>query len=71
MNPLVFLVICGAGGVGSALRFVVDGVVRARFRAVFPFGTALINVTGSLVLGLLTGLVVAVALGGLWIGTSL
>lgn len=56
MSALVFAAICVAGGVGSALRFVVDGLVRARFRTVFPFGTAFINLSGSLILGVLTGL---------------
>jgi len=64
-GPLVFVAIALAGGVGAALRLVVDGMVRsaiaARTRADstarrLPFGTALINVTGSFALGLLTGL---------------
>jgi CrcB protein len=63
-GPLVFVAIALAGGAGAALRLVVDGVVRsvvaARTRpgsAVrsLPLGTALINVTGSFALGLLTG----------------
>ena len=56
MTPLLFLVVALAGGLGAALRLVVDGLVRARLRSALPVGTLLINVLGSLVLGLVTGL---------------
>ncbi|TVU65451.1 fluoride efflux transporter CrcB [Paenarthrobacter nitroguajacolicus] len=46
-----------AGGVGAAVRFIVDGLIRARVKTALPWGTILINVTGSLVLGFLAGLV--------------
>jgi CrcB protein len=52
----VFLVICVAGGVGAALRFVVDGLIRGRLTIAFPLATVVINVTGSFGLGLITGL---------------
>jgi len=45
-----------AGGIGAVLRFVVDGAVQRRRPSPFPLGTLLINVGGSLVLGLATGL---------------
>ena len=48
-----------AGGLGAVSRFVVDGLVRTRVSAAFPVGTVLINVSGSFVLGLVTGLVLA------------
>ena len=44
-----------AGGLGAAVRFVVDGAVNHRSRLRFPLGTAVINVSGSFLLGLLTG----------------
>ena len=46
-----------AGGVGAAVRFVVDGFVRTRLKTAFPWGTVTINVSGSLLLGFLAGLV--------------
>ena len=48
-----------AGGAGAAARFVLDGAVRARRPARVPGGLLLVNVLGSLALGLLTGLVLA------------
>lgn len=46
-----------AGGAGAAARLLLDGVVRDRLRTQTPVGTTVINVTGSLALGLVTGLV--------------
>ena len=50
------LLICIAGGIGAALRLVLDGLIRTRIRSTYPVGTTVINVTGSFLLGLLTGL---------------
>lgn len=47
-----------AAGLGAVLRYVVDQVVQHRARGDFPYGTMLINVTGSFLLGLTTGLAV-------------
>jgi CrcB protein len=47
-----------AGAAGAATRFVLDGALRGRFGGRVAVGTILINVSGSLVLGILTGLVV-------------
>ena len=45
-----------AGGLGALLRYEVELAVRRRLGPAFPFGTLLINVSGSFALGLLVGL---------------
>ncbi|WP_375389340.1 fluoride efflux transporter FluC [uncultured Amnibacterium sp.] len=55
MTPPLLLLLAVAGGVGAALRLLVDGLVRDRFGGRLPWGTALINLSGSFLLGLLTG----------------
>ena len=48
------LVLIGLGGfVGAISRYLVDGVVSDRTGGDFPWGTLVVNVTGSFVLGLL------------------
>jgi len=53
----VIALLAVAGGVGAIARFMLDGILRSRLRTVLPLGTMIINVSGSLLLGLLTGLV--------------
>jgi CrcB protein len=48
------LVIAGAT-VGAPLRYLTDRAVQSRHDSVFPWGTFAVNVTGCLILGLLTG----------------
>ncbi|GAA2800039.1 fluoride efflux transporter CrcB [Streptomyces showdoensis] len=62
------LVVLGAA-VGAPLRYLTDRAVQARHDSVFPWGTFAVNVVGSLVLGLLTG--VASTRAGLLLGTGL
>ena len=62
------------GAVGAPLRYVTDRAVNARFGPAFPWGTLLVNAVGSVLLGLLTGLVsgaLEVRAGGLLLGTGL
>ncbi len=54
---MTILLLALAGGLGAGLRFMVDGLIRAKARTALPVGTMLINISGSLLLGLLTGLV--------------
>lgn len=51
----MIVLLAAAGGVGAAVRFVVDGIVARHNPFRIPLGTLLINVTGSLLLGFLTG----------------
>jgi CrcB protein len=47
------------GGCGALLRFLVDGAVSSRVDRDVPYGTLLVNVSGSVLLGLIVGLAVA------------
>lgn len=58
MTPLVFVILACAGGIGAACRLLVDGLIRSRTRGGYPIGTTVINVTGSLLLGLVVGLTI-------------
>lgn len=60
---MVYLLVFIAGGAGAALRLWVDSWVKALllrlWQVSIPFGTFFINVTGSFLLGCLTGLLTA------------
>jgi CrcB protein len=50
------LLVALAGGLGAVVRFIVDAEVGRRVDGLgMPVGTAAINVSGSLLLGLITG----------------
>ena len=63
---LLLLGVALAGGVGAAARLVLDGSARALIPVRWPVGTLLINVSGSLLLGVVTGLALAGALDETW-----
>lgn len=48
----------GAGSVGAMSRLIVDSFVRLRVAGAVPVGTLAVNVSGSFLLGVLTGLVI-------------
>ena len=50
---MAFLV---AAGIGAPARYLLDGWVQDHTRGAFPWGTFTVNITGCLILGLLTGL---------------
>jgi CrcB protein len=55
VSALAWVAFVGASAVGAPLRYVLDGFVSERTGGVFPWGTFVINATGSFILGLLTG----------------
>ena len=54
-----WLLVIAGGMVGAPLRYLTDRAVQSRHDSVFPWGTFAVNVTGCLILGLLTGAVAA------------
>lgn len=63
----LFLLVCLAGGVGAALRFILDGVIKSGTGTSFPIGTTVINVSGSFGLGVLTGAASTAGLSPEWL----
>ena len=53
---MLVLGIALAGAVGAPARYLVDGVVLDRTECGLPAGTFVVNVSGSFLLGVLTGL---------------
>lgn len=53
---ILSLAVALAAGIGAVTRYVLDQVVQHRTAGEFPYGTFVINVTGSFVLGLVLGL---------------
>lgn len=47
------------GGVGSVARFTIDRAVAQRVARSFPFGTLTVNITGAVLLGFITGLMLS------------
>ena len=56
MTSLAWVAFIAAGAIGAPVRYLVDGAVTDRTEGAFPWGTFVINTTGSLLLGFLTGL---------------
>lgn len=56
MTFLIILCVAAGGVVGAPSRFLVDRYVADHAELDFPLGTFIINITGSFLLGLLTGL---------------
>lgn len=56
MNELVLVSsVSAAGGFGAVGRYLVDNLVPKGRRKAFPWGTAVVNVSGSLLLGFTVG----------------
>lgn len=60
-DPMVVMLLASlAGGAGAVLRFVIDGSVTRRLAqrtrgSSYPYGILLVNISGSLLIGLLLG----------------
>ncbi|WP_129360279.1 MULTISPECIES: fluoride efflux transporter FluC [Micrococcaceae] len=59
MIDWLFLGVALAGGAGAAVRMFLDGVLRSVLGSTMPWATNLINLSGSLLLGFLAGLLMA------------
>jgi fluoride exporter len=53
---ILALAIGGAAALGAVCRYLVDQVVQQRHDQLLPWGTFVVNVSGSLLLGLTVGL---------------
>jgi CrcB protein len=56
MSILIWVAVALIGGAGSIARLLVDGAISAAVGRDFPFGTMVVNISGAVILGLLTGL---------------
>ena len=56
MSFAAWLAFLAGAGVGAPSRYVLDGYIQSKTGRFFPWGTFVINATGSLLLGILTGL---------------
>jgi CrcB protein len=56
MSAPIWVGVALLGGAGAIGRFLLDGWIAARTRGDLPLGTLVVNLSGALALGLLTGL---------------
>ena len=56
MSNLAWVAFLIAAAIGAPARYLIDGLVQDHTEGAFPWGTFVVNVSGSLVLGVITGL---------------
>lgn len=56
MNPVEMAALVVGGGLGAGARYVMDAAIMRGRSGAFPLGILLVNVLGSFLLGLVTGL---------------
>ena len=61
MTIAVWAGVAALGGVGAVLRFLVDRAIAGRVVRSFPFGTLTVNLSGAVLLGLISGLTLSPA----------
>lgn len=74
MTLALFVVVALCGGLGAVLRYVLDSFISSRISGIVPWGTFTINISGSLLLGFLTGLLAITDIDSAWLlamGTGL
>ena len=59
MNVALWAGVLCIGGLGAVTRFMVDRAVSRRTGGSFPFGTLVVNISGAVLLGFLSGLVLS------------
>ncbi len=64
-----WIVVAVVGGAAAIARFIVDREVGRRRSGAFPYGTLVVNLSGSFLLGLVTGLALS-AVAALIVGTA-
>jgi CrcB protein len=55
VSALAWIAFVAAGAIGASLRYGVDTLIQARNEGAFPWGTFVVNASGSFLLGVLTG----------------
>jgi fluoride exporter len=58
MSAFIIVAVALGGAAGSVVRLLIGVTIQSRFGVAFPFGTLLINVTGSILVGFLIRLAV-------------
>lgn len=54
------------GGIGANLRYWLSGFVSERSSSYFPWGTMLVNISGSLVIGVIMGIIISTDVSSDW-----
>lgn len=52
---MTWLYVCLGAALGAPARYLTDRAIHSRHDSLFPWGTLTVNVTGSLILGVLVG----------------
>ncbi|MEE3852886.1 fluoride efflux transporter CrcB [Gordonia sp. LSe1-13] len=52
---MIVILVMVAGALGAGTRFILDGAIKQWRPTTFPWATLLINISGSLVLGVIAG----------------
>jgi CrcB protein len=56
MNYVVLGAVAAGGAIGSAARYVINGMIQSAAWDGFPFGIFIVNISGGLIMGVLTEL---------------